>query len=448
MDESVDARQFEQARVDYQLVGELRRLVADALSTERRMRASVGRPVMSRDDEEMFGLDRITQLLAQRRQNDTLQGRALPPPSEDERVIKATYAAVFGLGRLGELMELPGLAEIEIIGFDGVWLVMKDGRVVPGPPVADSDTELVEWVVSQATYSGLSSRPFNPNDPYLVMRLPDGSRLSAVSWICPRVTLKIRLYRQERVMLPDLRAGFNPDVELFLRKAVLGRLNIIISGATNSGKTTLLRALGNSVPWGEYLVTIEHFQELGFDEFPDLHRAVTALEERPANSEGQGAVSMEEMVVMSRRLNPGRLILGEAVSDEILALLDSFSQGSDGGMSTIHANSSRGVFEKIGLYAAMSKRQLPHSATNRLISEAVDLVVHMSMLRDDDGRVSRYITSIREVAGADDAQVHSNELFVFNWQTRQLEQRHNLAEDRQARMDEHHGAALRAMEES
>jgi Flp pilus assembly CpaF family ATPase len=295
-----------------------------------------------------------------------------------------------------------------------VWLYREDGRVEPGPPVADSDRELIEWVRTAATYSGLSSRPFDTVNPWLELRLPDGSRLCALMGVVERPIVSLRLFRSQRVTLADLhaRGSFDDQLHALLQAAVGARLNMIVSGETFSGKTTLLRALGNEIAPQERLVTCEHFLELGFDRLPELHRDVVAMEERLPNAEGIGAVTLHELVEHSRRLNPDRLIVGEVIGGEIIAMLDAMTQGEDGSLSTIHARSSRGVFDRIATYALTSAYRLPVQASGMLQAGALDLVVHMTKTRLPDGRVFRHVGSVREVLGFDGDQVLSSEVFT------------------------------------
>jgi Flp pilus assembly CpaF family ATPase len=185
-----------------------------------------------------------------------------------------------------------------------------------------------------------------------------------------------------------------------------------VSGETFSGKTTLLRALGNAIPFDERIVTCEHFLELGFDRLPDLHRDVVAMEERLPNAEGIGAVTLHELVEHSRRLNPDRLIVGEVIGGEIVAMLDAMTQGEDGSLSTIHARSSRGAFDRISTYALTSPHRLPVEASGMLIAGALDFVIHMTKSRLPDGRVFRHVSSVREVLGFDGRQVLSSEVYA------------------------------------
>jgi Flp pilus assembly CpaF family ATPase len=401
--------------MDYELVQRLRSTVADALRTERRNLAERGEAAMTGDEERELGRSLVLEALtAYRREQLLTGGAALPPAEDDAPLAEAVHAALFTLGRLQPLIEDPALNNIEINGHDRVWLYRTDGRVVQGPAVADSDSELVDWVRTAATYAGLSSRPFDPVHPWLEVRLPDGSRLCALMSVVERPAVSIRLYRHQRVLLDDLRAldAFSEELHAFLTAAVHGRFNLMVSGETFAGKTTLLRALGNAIPYEERLVTAEHFLELGFQHLPDLHRDVVAMEERLPNNEGAGGLSLSALVERSRRMNPDRIIVGEVIGAEIIAMLDAMSQGEDGSLSTIHARDSRMVFQRIASYALTSPARLPVEASGMLTAGALDFVVHMTKARLSDGRIHRYVSSVREVLGFDGTQVISSEVFA------------------------------------
>ncbi len=156
----------------------------------------------------------------------------------------------------------------------------------------------------------------------------------------------------------------------------------MIAGATNSGKTTLLRALANEIPPHERLITVERSLELGLGEFKDLHPNVVAFEERLPNSEGVGEVSMADLVRRSLRMNPSRVIVGEVLGDEIVTMLNAMSQGNDGSLSTIHSNSSMEVFNRISTYAIQAPERLPMEATQMLIAGALDFVVFVRKHND------------------------------------------------------------------
>lgn len=400
--------------VDFALVQQLRSRAAQGLREERRARAERGQPPLTSADERQLGRSLILTAVTEHRRGQLLAETVVPPPEADAQLTAAAEADLFGLGRLEPIMADNSVHHIDINGCDRVWLHRDDGRITPGPPVADSDAELIEWVRTAATYAGLSSRPFDTVNPWLELRLPDGSRLCALMGVLERPAVSIRLFRLERVTLADLRARqtFDDQLQAFLTAAVRGRCNLIVSGETFSGKTTVLRSLGNTADFQDRIVTVEHFRELGFDQFPDLHRDVLALEERLPNAEGVGGMDLHELVEHSRRLNPDRLLVGEVIGGEIVAMLDAMSQGEDGSMSTVHARDSHNVFSRIATYALTSTYRLPMEASGMLIAGALDFVIHLTMTRLPDGRVFRFISSVREVLGFDGQQVLSSEVFA------------------------------------
>ncbi|GGC02953.1 CpaF family protein [Cellulomonas carbonis] len=401
--------------LDQLLVRRLREEVADILARQRRDDAAAGLPPMSAEDERQFARAVINRVLDAHARAELTAGRTPPSPVEEEEISSGIHAALFGVGRLQPLLDDQDVENIDINGCDNVFVQYADGREVRMPPVADSDDELVELVQILGAYSGLTSRPFDSANPQLDIRLPDGSRLSAVMDVCARPAISIRRARLSRVHLDDLvRFGsMSPDVAAFLSAAVAARKNIMIAGATNAGKTTLLRALANEIPPGERLITVERALELGLGEYRDLHPNVVAFEERLPNSEGNGAISMAELVRRSLRMNPSRVIVGEVLGDEIVTMLNAMSQGNDGSLSTIHANSSIEVFNRISTYAIQSAERLPVDATMMLIAGAIDFVVFVQKQNSyhEGGRLRRFVASIREVNGVD-GRVLSSEVFA------------------------------------
>jgi Flp pilus assembly CpaF family ATPase len=401
--------------IDHDLVRRLRISVAERLGAQRRADASTGAPAMTADDEREFARSLIVQVLEDHARGEIADGRTPPSVDEEEMLAGAVHSALFGVGRLQPLLDDPEVENIDINGCDRVFVGFSDGREELVDPVADTDEELVELVQILGAHSGLSSRPFDNANPQLDLRLPDGSRLSAVMGVCARPTVSIRRARLGKVFLTDLvgTGTMSQEVADFLSAAIAARKNIMIAGSTNAGKTTLLRALANEIPPGERLVTVERALELGLGEFPDLHPNVVSFEERLPNSEGVGAISMAELVRRSLRMNPSRVIVGEVLGDEIVTMLNAMSQGNDGSLSTIHANSSMEVFNRIATYAIQSQERLPIDATHMLISGALDFVVFMRKRNDyaTGGRLVRYVESIREVTGVD-GRVLSSEVFA------------------------------------
>jgi pilus assembly protein CpaF len=401
--------------MDHSVVKRLRQEVGDRLAQQRRADAASGLAPMSPEDERQFARALISMVLDEFARGEITLGRRPPSAEEEEALAAGVHAALFGVGRLQPLLEDPEIENIDVNGCDRVFIGYADGRETMAEPVAESDDELVELIQILAAYSGLSSRPFDTANPQLDLRLPDGSRLSAVMDVTARPSLSIRRARLGKVFLSDLMGNgtFSPEIGAFLRAAVLARKNIMLAGATNAGKTTMLRAIANEIPAHERLITVERALELGLDQFPELHPNCVAFEQRLPNSEGQGAISMAELVRRSLRMNPSRVIVGEVLGDEIVTMLNAMTQGNDGSLSTIHANSSMEVFNRVATYAIQSAERLPIEASHMLIAGAIDFVVFIEKRNDyaHGGRLRRYVSSIREVTGVD-GRVLSSEVFA------------------------------------
>ncbi|MEE2038933.1 ATPase, T2SS/T4P/T4SS family [Nocardiopsis sp. CT-R113] len=349
----------------------------------------------------------VDTLLEERARTALIRGTAVP--ADEFRLRQLVLDHVLGLGPLEELLAEPGVQNIHITGNDPVVVDCGGGHRERRPAVVDTDTDLVALVQRAAVRAPGGERRFDVAAPILSMELADGSRLSAVMpGVAARPTVTIRRHPARHLRLGDLaRSGMvDQGAQDLLLAAVRGRLNMIVSGATNAGKTTLLRALLGTVG-NERVITVEDSLELG------LHRHlsdadVVALQGRPANVEGLGEVSLAELVRAALRMCPDRVIVGETRGPETLALLNAMSMGTDGSMSTIHASSSQQVFAKLAAYCAQSSERLSTSATALLAGTAVHLVVHIDTTPDGE----RVVASVREVVGSEGDQVISNELYV------------------------------------
>jgi Flp pilus assembly CpaF family ATPase len=349
----------------------------------------------------------------------------------EQELAQAVLDSLFGMGRLQALIDNPDIENIDVNGCDRVWATFADGSKRLMQPIADSDEELVDLIRSAASRFGLSERRFDLARPELDLRLPDGSRLSALMAVATRPAISVRRHRFADLSLSDLETleTLDEGLVVLLSAAVRARKNIVVSGAMNSGKTTLLRALANEIPPRERIVTIEQAFELGLDAVPDRHPDMVALEARPANVEGVGLVSVADLVRRSLRMNADRVIVGEVLGDEILPMLNAMSQGRSGSMCTIHADSSAGVFRRIASYAVQAQERLPLEASNLLVAGAIHFVVHLDAELDhgnsqyghgtDPGQLQfparerrrRFVSSVREVVGAEGEQVISNEIY-------------------------------------
>ncbi|MEV8098829.1 ATPase, T2SS/T4P/T4SS family [Kitasatospora sp. NPDC085879] len=405
-----------ESAVDYGLVKVLRERTGQVLQ-QRRRALEVGDRQLSDADLRALSLDIIADELQALSAERINSGQVPVSLDEEEWLTTAVAAALHGAGRLQPWLENLDVENIDANGFDEVFVSFADGSQEKVGPIAESDADMIEQIRVLAATSGLSSRPFDAANPQLDLRLPDGSRLSAVMSVAHRPGLSVRRKRLRVARLSDLRANgtLTPEIVAFLTAAVRARLNIMIAGEVNAGKTTLLQAVANEIDPRERLITIERSLELGLHELTDLHPNVLALEERLANAEGQGYVSMADLVRRSLRSNPQRVIVGEVLGDEVVAMLNAMSQGNDGSLSTIHANSSADVFQKISTYAIQAVERMPIDASQLLVANALKLVVFVD--RDLDpttGLQRRRVTSIREVSGYADGRVASSEIYALD----------------------------------
>jgi pilus assembly protein CpaF len=364
---------------------------------------------MTDADERQFTRRLIADELERLASEQLVQGQD-PFDADIEAVIaESVFASTMGLARLQPYLDDPDVQDIHVRGCDSVWLKRRDGSRRPGAPVADSDDELIDLVRLVAARMGRTERRFDSASPELNVQLPDGSRLFAVMDVSTRPSLVIRKHLFSLSSLDELRQRGLVDHGLhsLFGAIVRSRRNVIVTGGTGSGKTTLLRALINEVPRLERLVTIEDAYELGVDRFPDLHPDHDALQARPANIEGQGAVTMLDLTKMALRMDPDRVIVGEVRGGEAFPMLMAMSQGNNGSMCTMHADSSKSVFPKLAAYVAMADTSLPVDTVNLLVATAVHFVVHLDLV---DG--VRRVASIREVVDADGGRVVSNEVYA------------------------------------
>ena len=324
-------------------------------------------------------------------------------------VTRRVLDALLGMGPLQPLMDDRSVENVDINGAGVVCVQYTDGRRDQLPPVFVDNAELVAWVREQAAHSGAQEQRFDTGSPAVNVRLADGSRMFAVMAVSTQPCISIRKFP---VLRPDLRElvevhrALSPAMAALFTALVLTRKNIVVAGGTDTGKTTFLRALLRAVPGGERIITVEDTLELGVDEDPQRPNCV-ALCARPANIEGAGAVELPELVRMALRMNPDRVVVGEARGPEVIPMLNAMSQGNDGSMGTVHASSSDQAFAKLATYAAQGPQPLGFDATAMLLGGAVHIVIHLD--KAPDGR--RVVSSVREVTGWDGQRVASNEVY-------------------------------------
>jgi pilus assembly protein CpaF len=251
-------------------------------------------------------------------------------------------------------------------------------------------------------------RRIDESSPMVDARLPDGSRVNA---IIPPLGIDgpglcIRRFGGHTLMMEDLvrNHALTADMADFLRLAVLARLNIVVSGGTGGGKTTLLNCLSGHIPDNQRIITVEDAAELALQQ-PHVYR----LETRPPNVEGKGEITQRDLFRNTLRMRPDRIIVGEVRGAEVLDMLQAMSTGHDGSMTTIHANSPRDSLARLEMMMLLSAVTLPEKGMRQYISNALNLIVHVARLADG----SRKITEISEIAGMEGDAVLMHDLYEF-----------------------------------
>jgi len=381
--------------------------VVDALTRLRNSTAAaVLERVGSRLNDPSMSEDQL-HTVVRAQLNDVVAAEKVPLSREQRlRLVRDVEDDVFGHGPLQRLLEDPSVTEIMVNGPDRVY-VEQDGRLVSAGLHFDSEEHLrrvIERIVSRV------GRRIDEASPLVDARLPDGSRVHAV--IAPLAvrgsTLTIRKFATEPLRTADLvaRGTLTPAMAELLRACVEARLNIIISGGTGTGKTTLLNVLSSFIPETERIITIEDAVELQLQQ-----DHVVALESRPANIEGRGEIGIRELVRNSLRMRPDRIVVGEVRGGESLDMLQAMNTGHDGSLSTLHANSPRDAVARLETLVLMAGMDLPLRAIREQIAAAVDVIVQLTRLRDG----SRRVTAVTEVQGMAGESVALQDAFLFDY---------------------------------
>jgi len=389
--------------VDHQLVREVRREVAEQLAA--RLQAE---PLPDPQARRELGRALLADVLAGRSVQRVHDGQQPWTVDEEYTLANAVMAALFGLGRLQPLIDDPDIENIEVNGYDEVWLSYADGREERGPSVADSDAELVESLQLLASHVGEAERTFTTANPRLHLRLDDGSRLAAVAWTTPRPQVVVRRHRVRDADLDDLVVLGTLDTALaaFLRAALHAGKNIVVTGLQNAGKTTLIRALANEFHPLERFATIEREYELHLHELTERHPRVVAMEAREGSSERDaagrhaGEVTLNDLVVDALRMNLRRIIVGEVRGTEAIPMLEAMSTG-DGSLCTVHARSAARALDRIVTLCLSAGIGMTDTFAYRLAAGAIDLIVHINLLDESAmaGRKHRFVSEVLEIDG-------------------------------------------------
>ena len=330
----------------------------------------------------------------------------IPPITTREQVKKDFLSEVLGLGALDDLLHDEQVNEIMVIDRQTVF-VERSGRGLAREPVGFGSDAALRSIIERIIMP--LGRRVDESQPLVDARLPDGSRVNV---IIPPLALRgpavtIRKFTKTPFSLSRLRefGAMSERMERFLTRCVKVRKNIVVSGGTGSGKTTLLNALSQEVDPSERVITIEDSAELKL-----MQPHVVRLETRPANFEGQGAITIRDLVKNALRMRPDRIIVGECRGGEALDMLQAMNTGHDGSLTTLHANNPREAIARLETLCLMADVELPATAVRAQIANAVHIIVQQTRFADS----SRRITAISEVTGVDDdGEVRLNPLFLF-----------------------------------
>jgi len=377
-------------RGDYQQVkADLHRKILDRLDLEK-----LGRSSGNSAREEVLILIR-----------SSVNSEAVPLSfAEREQLSREILDEIFGLGPLEPLLKDPTISDILVNRFDRVYVERAGKLEITGLSFKDNQhlMQIIDRIVSRI------GRRVDESSPMVDARLQDGSRVNAIipPLALDGACLSIRRFGRDpltaRNML-DNKTLTEPMLEL-LSAMVKGRLNLIISGGTGAGKTTVLNVLSGYIPNSERIVTIEDAAELQLKQ-----EHIVRLETRPPNIEGKGSVRMRQLVINSLRMRPDRIVVGEVRGEEAFDMLQAMNTGHEGSLTTVHANSPRDALSRIENMVSMANLNIPERAIRHQIANAVHAVVQVARLSDG----SRKVITISEVTGMVDDMITLQDVFVF-----------------------------------
>lgn len=370
---------------EQQLVSEVKRYVTENL------------PLNKLSDEELE--EKVEEIVSQR------IGGQYCSIEQKLSIIQQVYSSIRGFGLLDSIMNDDTITEVMINGPENVF-IEQSGRLFKLDKQFESQRRL-EDVIQRIV--GLAGREVNQANPICDTRLPDGSRVNVVLppiALCgPTVT--IRKFSKTPMTIEKLIAygSITQEIADFLELLVKSKYNIFIAGGTGSGKTTFLNALSNYIPKDERVITIEDSAELQITGVQNL----VSLETRNANASGAGQITIRDLIKSSLRMRPERIVVGEVRGGEALDMLQAMNTGHDGSLSTGHANSTEDMLSRLETMVLQGSAGLPLEAIRQQIASAVDIIIHLSRLRDK----SRKTMEITEVVGYEDGKIVLNPLFVF-----------------------------------
>ena len=389
--------------------------LAERLSRQERPDRSI--EVRDRIQEQLIGVlgarlyddamsDGDLRRLVDSRLRELLEAEEVPLSIQEKaQIIQQIGDSILGLGPIEPFIRDPEITEIMVNGHRAVY-IERAGKIHRTEVEFKSEEDLrraIDKIV------GRVGRRIDDASPYVDARLADGSRVNA---IIPPVAIRgsaltVRKFAADPFTAKDLVdfGTMTPEVVRFLDACVRGRLNILVSGGTGAGKTTLLNVLSAFLPEDERIITIEDSAELRLQQ-----PHIVSLEYRPPNIEGEGEITIRDLVRNALRMRPDRIVVGEVRGGETLDMLQAMNTGHDGSISTIHANSPRDVLSRLETLALMAGMDLTVRALREQVAAAIDLIVHVSRLQDGVRRV----TNVSEVVGLEGDTITMQDLFAFH----------------------------------
>ena len=320
-------------------------------------------------------------------------------------ICEQVFSSIRGLGLLDSIIKDDNITEVMINGPSHIF-IEKSGRLIHLDQTFEDERQL-EDVIQKIV--GLAGREVNQANPIVDTRLPDGSRVNVV---LPPISMKgatvtIRKFSKTPMTVEQLLkyGSITPEVAHVLELLVRAKYNIFISGGTGSGKTTFLNAVSNFIPKDERVITIEDSAELQITGVDNL----VSMETRNANASGSGAITIRDLIKSSLRMRPERIIVGEVRGGEALDMLQAMNTGHDGSLSTGHANSTHDMLSRLETMVLQGAEGLPLEAIRQQIASAVDIIIHLSRLRDK----SRKTMEISEILGYENGVIQVNPIYQF-----------------------------------
>jgi pilus assembly protein CpaF len=378
-------------RSEYQQVkADLHRKILDRLDLEK-----LGRTAGDSAREEVLILIRRS-----------VNSEAVPLSfAEREQLSREILDEIFGLGPLEPLLKDPTISDILVNRFDRVYVERAGKLEITGLSFKDNQhlMQIIDRIVSRI------GRRVDESSPMVDARLQDGSRVNAIipPLALDGACLSIRRFGRDPITarnMLDNKTLTEPMLEM-LSAMVKGRLNLLISGGTGAGKTTVLNVLSGYIPNSERIVTIEDAAELQLKQ-----EHVVRLETRPPNIEGKGSVRMRQLVINSLRMRPDRIVVGEVRGEEAFDMLQAMNTGHEGSLTTVHANSPRDALSRVENMVSMANLNIPERAIRQQISNAVHAIVQVARLSDG----SRKVITISEVIGMDGDSITLHDIFTFD----------------------------------